>query len=71
MIVTIITFWQSRIRSVRGRGQGCLGVLVMKLSSSLLFVTHKHIHMHTLKMANFKGSKGTEHCDYDQLAMEN
>lgn len=26
--------------------------------------------MHTLKLANSKDSKGTEHCDYDRLAMK-
>lgn len=51
-------FGQSGIRRVQGLECGCLGLLVMKLDSSPSSHAHKDIHMHTLKLANFKGSKG-------------
>lgn len=45
------------------------GPLVMKLDSSLPH-THTYTYAH-VGIGQLKGSKGTEHCDYDRLAMKN
>lgn len=67
MIVTITLGSQTGTQgSVRGWSGG---PLVMKLDSSLPH-THTYTYAH-VGIGQLKGSKGTEHCDYDRLAMKN
>lgn len=73
MIVTIIILGSQAGTqgSVRGWGVGDRGDPLSLGNEARSISPPSHMHMHTLKLANSKGSKGTEHCDYDRLSMKN